>query len=713
MKKIKFAFGIHNHQPIGNFDFVFEEAYQKSYRPFLEVLQRHPAVRISIHFTGILLDWFEKHHPDLLEMIVQMVDRGQLEIMSGGYYEPILSVIPERDQLGQIAKLNERIRNLFNYEPQGMWLAERVWEPTLPTPLRKAGMRYTVLDDTHFKYAGLQEEDLKGYFLTEDLGHTVALFPINKTLRYTIPFQDAQQTIEALQNMATEEGTNLMVFADDGEKFGVWPNTFKHVYEDGWLENFFRTLEENAHWIELVHFSEALEQLKPVGNIYLPTASYSEMMEWSLFTPAIKKFEAFQHKLQENGLWDAYAIFVRGGFWRNFMSKYSEVNVMHKKMLRLSHLINRNSITDQHKFQKALDHLWAAQVNCPYWHGVFGGLYLSHLRFAIFNHLIEAEKILDEHRSLPEVNIVDFDADGHDEILVETKIHDAYFKPDSGAIMFEFDFKPTAKNLLDTMTRREEAYHEKLKEAVFVGDEQQMNGGQTASIHDLVLTKEPDLMQYLHYDYYERRSLVDHCFPLETSLQAFADGQAEELADFYNGAYTLQKAVRQKNKTILYFKRQGTIRQKNKRLPLEIEKTVIVCHTQADVEVSYTLTNLSEEELHFLFGVEFNFGLQAGQAEDRYYYVSEGRLDPPYLNSSGVIDDAVMIGLRDEYLKTDIQVRAEDVKEIWRAPVETISLSEGGFERVYQSSAVLMVHEIHLEKRVQFTVRQFVQKIEG
>ncbi len=713
MKKIKFAFGIHNHQPIGNFDFVFEEAYQKSYLPFLKVLERHPSVRISIHFTGILLDWFEQHHPELLEMVNKMVARGQLEVMSGGYYEPIISVIPERDQIGQIDKLNERVRSLFNYEPKGMWLAERVWEPNLPTPLSKAGMRYTVLDDTHFKYAGLQEDDLTGYFLTEDLGHTVALFPINKTLRYTIPFQDAQRTIEELQHKATEDGDRLIVFADDGEKFGLWPNTFKHVYEDGWLENFFRVLEQNSEWVELVHFSEALEQLKPVGNIYLPTASYAEMMEWSLFTPAIKKYEAFQHKLQESGLWDEYAIFVRGGFWRNFMSKYSEVNVMHKKMLRLSHLINRNSILDEHKFQKALDHLWAAQVNCPYWHGVFGGLYLSHLRFAIFNNLIEAEKILDEHRSLPEVNIVDFDADGHDEILVETKIHDAYFKPDSGAILFEYDFKPAAKNLLDTMTRREEAYHEKLKDAVYIEDYEKMKGDQTASIHDLVLTKERNLMQYLHYDYYERRSLVDHFWPLNTNLQSFADGQVQELADFYNGIYELKNAIRQKNKTILYFTRQGNIRLKDKAFPIEVNKTVTVCHTQADIEVEYELNNLSDRELHFLFAVEFNLGMQAGQAEDRYYYDSDGRLDDYYLNSQGVIDDSATIGLKDEYLKIDVRLTGEDVKEIWRAPVEVISLSESGFERVYQSSSVLMVHEVQLGKSVRVSVRQLVGLIES
>jgi len=275
MKKVKFIFGIHNHQPVGNFDFVFEDAYQKSYLPFLEILERHPKIRIAIHFTGILLDWLEIHHPELLEKVKMMTDRGQLEVMSGAYFEPIISVIPEADRQGQINKLSAQVENIFGYKPRGMWLAERIWEPHLPSTLSDAHMQYTVIDDTHFKYAGLTDKDLTGHFVTEDCGKKVSLFPINKELRYTIPFQDPQNTIDELQKMATEDGGNVIVFADDGEKFGVWPDTYKHVYENGWLDRFFTLIEENLDWIEMLHFAEVLDQVKPVGKVYLPTASYA------------------------------------------------------------------------------------------------------------------------------------------------------------------------------------------------------------------------------------------------------------------------------------------------------------------------------------------------------------------------------------------------------------------------------------------------------
>ena len=336
MGKIKFIFGIHNHQPIGNFDFVFEDAYQKSYLPFLKILEKHPKIRISLHFTGILLDWLEQHHPELLALVRKLRENGQLELMSGGYYEPILTVIPYRDRINQIKKLTQRVKELFDYDASGMWLAERIWEPTLPSSLYDAGIKYTVVDDTHFKYAGLRDNDLDGYFMSEDLGKSVSLFPISKQLRYTIPFQEPQATINELRKMSSDSEDRILVFADDGEKFGVWPETYKHVYENKWLDNFFSTIEENLDWIEMITFDEAIMQVKPKSNIYLPTASYAEMMHWSLFKETYKAYENFEHYLQDHNMYDDVGIFVRGGFWRNFMTKYPEINVMHKKMLRVS-----------------------------------------------------------------------------------------------------------------------------------------------------------------------------------------------------------------------------------------------------------------------------------------------------------------------------------------------------------------------------------------
>ena len=89
---------VHCHQPVGNFEFVFEEAYAKSYDPFLRVIERHPGVRLALHYSGSLLDWLAKRRPDFLQRLRTLVHRGQVELLAGGYSEPILPLIPEADR---------------------------------------------------------------------------------------------------------------------------------------------------------------------------------------------------------------------------------------------------------------------------------------------------------------------------------------------------------------------------------------------------------------------------------------------------------------------------------------------------------------------------------------------------------------------------------------------------------------------------------------
>ncbi|MDI6784823.1 MAG: DUF1926 domain-containing protein, partial [bacterium] len=513
-KPIKFILGFHNHQPIGNFEHVFEEGYQKAYKPLVETFLNHPRIKITWHFTGFLYDWLNQHHPELNEQIKTMVARGQAEMMTGGYYEPILSVIPEPDRQGQIRKLTEYVERKTGYRPIGAWLAERVWEPHLAGSFADAGIKYTVTDDSHFLSAGLAEEETWGYFLTEELGKTLAIFPISQTLRYTIPFQEPIKTIEVFKRVADKPGQHILVMADDGEKFGIWPGTYEHCHVRGWLNRFLEEIEKNLDWIEPITFSDCLQTTPPLGRIYLPTASYTEMMEWAMPTSAILQYETLVENLDKQGKYKPNKHFIRGGFWRNFLVKYPESNNIHKKMLYVSNKVQ--SAFEKHPknlaLQQAQDALWAGQTNCGYWHGLFGGVYLNYLRDTLYRHLIQAEKLVDQvnhkTKSWIDVDQFDFDADGHPEILVNTAKLNLYFKPSYGGALFELDIKDINFNLLDTLSRKKEAYHEKIIHAqlqsVRDSDEQE-----TKSIHDLIIAKELHLEQYLHYDWYQRYSLLD------------------------------------------------------------------------------------------------------------------------------------------------------------------------------------------------------------
>ena len=157
---------------------------------------------------------------------------------------------------------------------------------------------------------------------------------------------------------------------------------------------------------------------------------------------------------------------------------------------------------------------------------------------------------------------------------------------------------------------------------------------------------------------------------------------------------------------MLAFSRAGFIQQDGHHFPVKIEKMIEVEKDNELINAEYKITNLSDIPLKFKFAVEFNYGLQAGHAHDRYYYNKDGRLENAFLDSIGQLNSDRFIGLKDEYMKIDIQLSATDSDNIWRLPVETISLSEAGFEKVYQSSCILLIWYVELEKQFQFSLTQ-------
>ena len=698
VNKINLAFGIHNHQPIGNFDFVFEQAYDQSYQPFLDVLEKHPKIRMTKHYSGILYDWIKENRPALLRQLKRMVKNGQVDIMSGGYYEPILTSIPERDIVGQIEKLSAFIDRETGFKPEGAWLTERVWEPYLPAPLARAGIRYTLADDSHFKFAGLWDDQLYGYYMTEHMGQTLRIFPISEKLRYTIPFMAPEKTIEYLQSVATPEGQRLIVFADDGEKFGVWPGTYTQCYENGWLDRFFSLVEENLDWINIITFSEALQQLKPQGRVYLPTASYREMMEWAMPAKIIQAYERFHDWLEEQSVSETDMEFVKGGFWRNFMAKYPEANNLQKRMLLASNRYDRLK-ADHKGLEQARDHIYAAQCNCPYWHGVFGGLYLPHLRYAIYNNLVTAEKEMDRaeyannlENGWVKVTETDFDADGYDEVIVESDRMNLYFSPQNGGSLTELDYKPKAINLIDTMTRREEAYHQKL----FQLEQKKSHDSEVASIHDIVQSKEEGLDRYLNYDWYRRVSLVDHFLHPLANLDSFVMARYGEQGDFVNQPYTV-KSTGKGDKARITLERDGHVWIGSDFVPVRVSKTAQVQAGSDEIVFNYTVKNLFEKPVLLWFGVEFATALMAGNAPDRYYQAPGQSIDDAKLASTGEINGIREIALVDEWLRIKATYRTSLKADFWRFPIETISMSEAGFERVYQASMIMPHWKIYLE----------------
>lgn len=686
---VRLVLAIHNHQPVGNFDGVFEASFQDSYAPFLDILEQFPEIPISLHTSGSLLEWLVVAHPEYIDQVRAGVERKQIEILGGPFYEPILACIPRKDRIGQIRAYTEYLNDLFNTDVKGMWVPERVWEQSFSGDITQAGIEYTILDDYHFKNAGLSEEEMHGYYISEDEGRILKIFPGSERLRYTIPFADPQETIDYLREIGQKHHNPVVAFGDDGEKFGTWPETKKHVYDDGWLVRFFETLRENSSWLKVVTMKEAVEKAAPTGSCYLPDASYREMTEWALTTDRQIQFHDLVHRKEHEPDWNELKQFIRGGFWRNFRVKYPESNEMYCRMLEVSRKLDSLEESDnmrnrQEEIKKARQELYRAQCNCSYWHGAFGGLYLPHLRNAVYAHLISADNLIEKMENKPdrwvEIQADDYNMDARKEVRLSGNRLVTYVAPSNGGHIYEMDIRMTKHNLLATLNRRPEPYHEKVRNAAHY--QKMQEGGKATSIHDLVKFKQPDLDKKLQYDNWPRKSLVDHFLQPGLSMGEFQSGHGG-LGDFTEGVYE-SKMRRSPERVELVMSRVGNVSS----YQVQVEKIVALdTKSGGQLEIHYQLSNLPVGfPIHF--AVEFNFaGLPAGQ-EDRYYYNDNGQ-QLGQLDTVHSINDSRRIGLADEWLGLDTSLDFSIPSDIWTFPIQTISQSEGGFELVHQSCAVV------------------------
>jgi len=678
---------IHAHQPCGNFERVLEKAYDNSYLPFLDRLEKYPSVHLGLHYSGPLLTWIEHHRPEYFDRLKKLVESGQVELVGGGFYEPILVSIPQEDQLEQLTRLAAYLEKHFGWRPSGAWLAERVWEPQLPTALAAASVAYTLVDDMHFLAAGFEPEELFGAYMAEDRGKSVWLYPGQKKLRYIVPFGKVEEVITFLRDAASVHPGGVAAMGDDMEKFGVWPGTHKLCYEDGWLSDFFAALEKNSDWLNVCAPGEYLASHAPLGRADLPTASYTEMMEWVLPTRVRQRYHTV---LNEFGARPEVLAFLRGGSWRGFFRKYPESNLLHKKMLRVSARIA--AAPAHHHSEKAgcdlacaRDLLLRAQCNDAYWHGIFGGIYAPHLRTDPCRSLIRAEAIADRLTpggNVSRVELLDYDSDGANELLFTSPEYQALLKPGDGATIAALDFRSPAATLVNSILRRPEAYHARLREAAGA-----TATGAVTSIHEQTRVKEPGLERFLRYDRWPRHAFRVLIFDPSRTQADYEALELREEAGFAGGSFTVKSSAPgnaelfRKDSLLLHGKAEASAPKllliKQFSLSAAPKGFEIAC------EITLKLKELLERPI--AVGIESIINLLAPTEPDRFFETPSG---PTNLRFSGILP-APVLRMEDGWQRIRAALDAPQSEAFWVAPIETVSESEEGFERVYQGSQIL------------------------
>ncbi len=622
MQTVRFVFGIHNHQPVGNFDHVFRDHVRDVYLPFLEALKEREFLPTALHVSGPLLEWLDRHDNTYLDLVGRLAADGQLELLLSGLYEPILAALPNADRIEQVEWMRDALKSRFGVEATGLWLTERVWEPALAADLADARVDYLLVDDRHFYASGFEPGELHWPFRTESNCKALTLLPIDERLRYLVPFQPPSSTAEYLQALR-ERGAPLAVLADDGEKFGGWPGTKEWVYERGWLASFLETMQQlvGRGEVKLVTPSQAIHEIESGGLAYLPTTSYREMEEWSLPPTAGMRLHRLAGELGEDRMRGPEGALVRGGHWRHFLIKYPEANRMHKKMCCLSKLCReRGNPPDARR------EIGRAQCNDAYWHGVFGGLYLPHLRAAVWHHLARAETLLRRHEPI-QYQVFDLDGDGHEEIAIHSGRFSATVSPRRGGAVEEFTVFEAQVNFANVLTRTIEAYHRIALESAGKTDDASQEAAQ--SIHDL--ERGLAVKELPPHDLHPRALFLDRVLPAELGEQEYAQGGYERLAG-WEGARFHAEAI-----------------------------------TAGPDHVTVRLVPADDRRLAFK---ELTFG-EDGSVTARYEWDRGGFPETSWFTTE--ISVARTLG-----------VETEPAADVWTYPITTVAKSERGFEETRQ-----------------------------
>ncbi|MDP9178191.1 MAG: DUF1926 domain-containing protein [Gemmatimonadota bacterium] len=643
---LRFVFGVHQHQPVGNFGYVFEEHTRDVYLPLLKALAEREFFPIVMHLSGPLLEWLESSHSKYLDMVGELAAASKIEMLLSGYYEPLLAALPRADRVEQIVWMRQAIESRFGVTASGLWLTERVWEPELAADLADAGVGYVLVDDRHFLVSGFQREQLHVPWRTESDGKRVDVLAIDERLRYLIPFRPPSEIAEYVRDLRAA-GHGLAVFADDGEKFGGWPGTREWVYDRGWLRDFLNTMESlvTSGEITLSTGTDALRAVPSGGLAYLPTASYREMEGWSLPPTAALRLGEIETELGADRIAGEDGAFIRGGHWRNQLVKYPESNRAHKKMMALSALCRRRG--DPEDVRRAIGR---GQCNDASWHGVFGGLYLPHLREAVWLNLAHAERELRRDEKLT-TQVLDFDADGSDEVWVHSAHFSAVVAPARGGAVVEYTIFEEGINYADVLTRRPEAYHEAaLAEAARLAREKSKTGHTHGSTgHAATSGGAPSIHELEHSMTLVERPAIDlddRAFFVDRILSADVTPDRHARAD-----YTPFKSWARSRLAFEVIEEQGAVE--------------IAC-TGDGIEKRIRFSENGE------IAVSWTWDASEFDANERF--ATEISLFRP------------------------LEIVADAVASTWTAPVETVSKSEKGLDQTVQGESVTLLWNVSAER---------------
>lgn len=161
-------------------------------------------IRFSLFLPGCIADsWNRRNIAEVLEMR-KAIHEGKLEILGGGFYDPMLPLFPTDLQKLQLRKLSVLLEKVFRTEPVGYFNSSMAWEIAMTEVLAKQGFRYTLVSERSLQETLGLATRVTGWFTTEDRDSVMQLLPVAQDMSEAV-LMDAPMLQAKLESLGDGE----------------------------------------------------------------------------------------------------------------------------------------------------------------------------------------------------------------------------------------------------------------------------------------------------------------------------------------------------------------------------------------------------------------------------------------------------------------------------------------------------------------------------
>jgi len=413
---------------------ILDKSFHSLYKPLFKFLYSHPSFPVSLSLSGPIIQYFKRRKNELIAIMRELVDRNQIELLGGGYYEPLLPLLYSVDRNGQIDLLTAEIRHTFGKRPRGMTLFQDCWDSSLVNNIHTCGLEYILLDN-------LIVQESNRCFLPlymSDLGKDIDIFltynnllPDSETLaeEFLWNVEKTVLKVEKKDHHLQLENDRIVVFTLNQEQV-------VSLLESKWFEALSEYISNNPE--------SRIKLTTP--NLYRQHAIKTKI---PAYIPVGISATINSIIMEEKG--ESKQRFPSTIY--DFMYNYKASFKLYNRMMYLCMLVNQYK-NDKIRKKTAREKIWQAQNGISYIGSSNIPLENSIYRQQAYKYLNEADKILRGDGKFEEsVTCFDYDNNGINEYVCRMDQYFAYISLEGGSVP-ELDVIKNSSNYADNLNKK-------------------------------------------------------------------------------------------------------------------------------------------------------------------------------------------------------------------------------------------------------------------